>query len=418
MSIVLVLLLVSAAGPGSVDESGCVGPQDPGVPATSPASRLVELQWEAKQPLPTARFGPGVAAEGGLVYCVGGYGGTRLTTNEVYDPAGDSWFTKAPMDSMRNGCAGAAAGGRVYIVGGYNGVRRLDLVEEYDPAGEEWRSLTPMLYERTVPAAVGLEGKLYVVGGFTGDTLCPFPRTVERYDPATATWDTVAPMPTGRSGPGAAVLDGKLYVCGGWIGTEPTLTTVEMYDPAGDSWTTLAPMPTGRMYLAATASSGYLFALGGQLTFNGPQVDIVEAYDPRTNSWSTSTAMPIARGSLGAATVDGSIYSVAGYNAGSIQPENYRGEVQSALAEQRPATGGKTALGQRVVRRGAMVHLPTVGAPAAPVAVFDARGKRVRELDRGADWDCRDARGVLIPAGVYLCRAESAGVTVRLVVVD
>lgn len=417
MGIVFVLLLASALSPTFVDESGCVGPQGQAIRPAAPSARFVELEWEARQSMPTARFGPGVAAEGGLVYCVGGYGGSRLTVNEVYDPAGDSWFTKAPMDSMRNGCAGAAAGGRVYVVGGYNGVRRMDLVEEYDPAGDEWRALPPMLYGRTVPAAAGLEGKLYVVGGFQSPE---YPTTVERYDPGTGTWDTVAPLPTGRSGPGAAVLDGKLYVCGGWIGSEPTLTTVEMYDPATGTWTTLPPMPTGRMYLAAAACNGYLFALGGQLTFNGPQVDIVEAYDPRTNSWSTAASMPMPRASLGAASIGTSIYSVAGYAGGAAQAENYCGEVLSAVAEPRRPSASAASFSQSVVRRGAVVRLGS-GADDGPVGVYDTRGTLMRTLDSGAggaSWDGRDAQGRLVPAGVYLCRPGQSGTPARVVLVD
>lgn len=57
MRITLILCLLSVIGLAVTDEFGCVGPEGrPSFPA-SPASRLVDLQWEAKQPMPTARFG-------------------------------------------------------------------------------------------------------------------------------------------------------------------------------------------------------------------------------------------------------------------------------------------------------------------------------------------------------------------------
>ncbi len=424
MRIAIVLCLVSVTGLAAVDQFGCVGPEAAPAGPPEPAARLIDLQWEARQPMPTARFGHGAAVANGLVYCVGGYSSSRLTLNEVYDPAGDSWAVKAPMDSMRNGCAGAAAAGRVYIAGGYNGVRRMNFVEEYDPAVNTWRGLAPMLYERTVPAAAGLEDMLYVCAGFAGGAV--YPRTVERYDPGTATWDTVAPMPTGRAGPGAAVIDGKLYVCGGWTGTEPPLNTVEAYDPASNTWTVLPPMPTGRMYLSAAAVDGYLFCVGGQISFNGPQVDIVEVFDTRTGTWSTATPMPSARASLGAVAVGGALYSIGGSSGGSAQNGNYRGELLSALAGPGSGPALRVQFTRNPVRRGAgaALTLPADLAYAARLRVYDARGALVRQQDCGtggrAVWDGRDSRGMPVPAGVYLCRVESArgAGSGRLVVVD
>lgn len=423
MRVVVLIFLVVVTGLAAVDQFGCVGPETGPAGQSGSAGRLIDLWWEAKQPMPTARFGHAAAVENGLVYCVGGYAGSRLTLNEVYDPAGDSWTVKAPMDSMRNGCAGAAVAGRVYVAGGYNGVRRLNFVEEYDPAANTWRGLAPMRYERTVPVAAGLGDRLYVCGGFAGTNL--YPRTVERYDPATATWDTVAPMPTGRAGPGAAVLDGKLYVCGGWTGVEPPLATVEMYDPASNSWTVLPPMPTGRMYLAAAAVDGYLFCMGGQVSFSGPQVDIVEVFDPRTNSWSTTTPMPMARASLGGVAVGGALYSIGG-SSGGVQNGNYRGELLSALTGPGSLPAMRVEFSCNPVRRGAgaVLRLSTGPAGAVRLSVYDARGTRLWEQEfatsNRVEWDGRDSGGRPVPAGVYLCRLESArgGGSGRLVVID
>jgi hypothetical protein len=64
-------------------------------------------------------------------------------------------------------------------------------------------------------------------------------------------------------------------------------------------------------------------------------------------------------------------------------------------------------------------ELPRAGA--ARLAVFDVRGRLVRELlqrsPRGggvhdAVWDLRDARCQRVPAGVYFVRLEAEGATV------
>ena len=106
MRFILVIGLMLSSGFAVVDEMGNVGPAGPTPVTPAAGPNLPELNWEARQPMPTARYGMAVAATGGLLYAVGGYSGTRLTTNERYDPAGDTWSTQTPMANARNGCCG------------------------------------------------------------------------------------------------------------------------------------------------------------------------------------------------------------------------------------------------------------------------------------------------------------------------
>jgi len=394
-----------------MDEMGCVGPAGgtPTVPATGP--NLPELNWETRQPMPTARYGMAVAAGGSLLYAVGGYGGSRLTLNEMYDPRGDTWTAKTSMVNARNGTYGAALDGWVYVVGGYNGVSRLNIVEGYDVLADTWYTLPLLATQRTVPAAVGLNGKLYVFGGFDGTN---YHRMVERYDPGTSTWDTVAPMPTGRCGLAAAALDGKIYVMGGWVGSNPTRTELEMYDPAGDSWVVLAPMPTGRMYLTAATLNGHILAIGGQLTFSGPQTGVVEAYNPATGEWTAENPMQVSRGSVGAAAIDGHVYAVGGWTGSSALADNERADDLSGIREERSKSRGDTSS----LRTGVTsvnpnpFHLTTqirfarVPGADGTMLIRDATGRLARALAVSAGqasvaWDRTDDAGQTVKPGVY-----------------
>jgi hypothetical protein len=73
-------------------------------------------------------------------------------------------------------------------------------------------------------------------------------------------------------------------------------------------------------------------------------------------------------------------------------------------------------------RAGAFVRLALIGgggaddrmvagaSPAPEIALYDASGRRVRDLvltDGAATWDGRDARGALVPSGVYWARADA-----------
>lgn len=403
------------------DEMGNVGPTGgtPAVPASGP--NLPELNWETRQPMPTARYGMAVATDGGMLYAVGGYGGARLTTNECYEPTGDTWSLKAPMANARNGCYGAALDGWVYVVGGYNGVVRLNIVEGYDVVADTWYTLPLLATQRTVPAAVGLNGKLYVFGGFDGTN---YHRTVERYDPGTNTWDTVAPMPTGRSGLAAAVLDGKVYVMGGWIGSEPTKTELEMYDPDGDSWTVLPAMPTGRMYLTSAALNGHVLAIGGQLTFYGPQTDIVEAYDPATGEWTSENPMLVARGSVGAATIDNHVYAVGGWTGSSALAENERAEDLSGIgADPLPSRFSGLSVNPNPFRTMTVIRLARAPSADGAVLIHDAAGRLVRRLAVAAaqssvGWNRADDAARTVEPGVYFATQpnDERNAVVKLVV--
>src|SRR5919198_3048593 len=122
-------------------------------------------RWVARAPIPTPRSEVGVAALGGRVYVVGGFGGTSV--NEEYDPATDRWRARAPLPRGVHHPGVAAIAGRLYVVGGYAdpGGRPSAQLFEYDPAGDSWRERAPMPTPRGALGVAVLDGKLYAIGG-------------------------------------------------------------------------------------------------------------------------------------------------------------------------------------------------------------------------------------------------------------
>jgi hypothetical protein len=65
------------------------------------------------------------------------------------------------------------------------------------------------------------------------------------------------------------------------------------------------------------------------------------------------------------------------------------------------------------------VELTEADAPFAEIMIFDLSGRIVAELSKGdlgsgshsVQWDCRDNSGHSVPAGTYICRLSSPGVT-------
>ena len=201
-------------------------------------------------PMPTARSYLGAAVINGTLYAVGGElaqppvhsTGIYLTTLEAYDPspanpAAAGWTMKAPMPTARYGVGAAAIGGVLYVVGGYGDVGfgskgYLATLEAFDTVTGEWSTKASMSTARLAPSLVAIDGILYAVGGYSPSSNGAV-ATIEAYDPGSNTWTTIAPMPTARYFLGAAAIDGILYAVGGFSGPNSyvSLSELEAYQP-------------------------------------------------------------------------------------------------------------------------------------------------------------------------------------------
>ena len=136
--------------------------------------------------MPTPRQSLGTATVNGRIYALGGqqtdlpwnYTETNaLSTNEEYDPATDSWTARTPMPTARYGPAVASQGGVVHAIGGYAQGRSLGTHEEFDPAANAWAVRQTMPTPRFWAGGAIVGGKIFVVSGNGAFT------TVEAYQP-------------------------------------------------------------------------------------------------------------------------------------------------------------------------------------------------------------------------------------------
>jgi N-acetylneuraminic acid mutarotase len=238
-----------------------------------------------------------------VVVLGGCFGVTTQSPAPVDLGAPGRWTTTAPMPTPRQEVAVAALGGHLWVIGGFgSGARPVATVERYDPATDTWdaRPALPVPIHHAAAAVVG--DRLFVIGGYTGGRLSWTPLdTVFEWTEARGTWEKRTPMPTARGALAAVALGGRIHALGG-SDTE-RLNTHEVYDAEAGRWTVANPMPTARDHLAAVAFLERVWALGGRASFFGEQYASVDVYDPATDSWRTAPSLPRGRGGLAAAAL-------------------------------------------------------------------------------------------------------------------
>jgi hypothetical protein len=289
---------------------GCVGFE---TQSPAPVDLGAPGRWLTLAPMPTARQEVAVAALGGHVWVIGGFGpgAEPVPTVERYDPASNSWDVRPALPVPVHHAAAAVVDDRLYVIGGYTGGRvrwtALDAVWEWTEARGTWEKRTPMPTARGALAAVALAGRIHALGGSADEVL----NAHEIYDAASNRWTVANPMPTRRDHLAAVAFHDRVWALGGrasFFGEQHA--NVEVYDPATDSWRTGPPLPRGRGGLAAAALPDRIYVFGGESPlriFNS-----TEMYEPAGNRWIAKEPMPTARHGIGAAAIDGRIYVPAG----------------------------------------------------------------------------------------------------------
>lgn len=287
-----------------------------------PLVLAAEDSWTTMEPMPTARSGLGVAVVDGKIYAIGGYNGSYLNVNEMYDPETDTWTTKQPLLTARAWFAIAAYGGRIYAIGGemgastpvYSGYTGLN--EVYDPTTDTWETLEPMPTARSSLCANVVDEKIYLIEGTKHSNVWPFsqvPSVTEVYDPATDSWSTRTPIPGTTFGYASAVVDNKIYVFGDSF---PESNTTRIYNPKTDTWSLGTSVPSEVMGSSAGVTTGELapqriYVLGGNYG-SAVSADFNQIYAPETDKWTAGMPMPTPRWSLGVAVVNDELYAIGG----------------------------------------------------------------------------------------------------------
>lgn len=311
----------------------------------TPLGYKVENSWTTMAPMPTARSSFGVAVVSGRIYAIGGSNRAissswSLGTNEEYNPATDKWVTKKPMPTPRYGFGIAAFQNKIYVIGGIIGQNTSDGVqlthtgvnEVYDPLTDTWETKTPMPTKRARLNSQVVNGKIYLIGGETGGAYSRVDLT-EVYDPVTDTWTQKTPLPTAVSDYASAVVDDKIHVIGG-IGINMWVNLTQVYTPETDTWNYAADIPTdtdATPYSAGGATTGAfapkrVYVVGGGSYFTS-KANMV--YDPDKNAWSYGASMSTARNLLSVAMIDDVLYAIGGST-------NYLGIPTAAVEQYTP----------------------------------------------------------------------------------
>lgn len=237
--------------------------------------------WRDRAKMPTAREALTGAAIDGLVYAIGGsYGGSTqphiMATVESYDPESDKWTVRPSMPTPRSACRATTMRGLVFVVGGWGGTAPVAHVEAFDPRDNTWHQLRPMPTPRFGHAVAVADGKLFSVAG---DDPNGTTSVVEVYDMDEDRWTTGPPMPTARRALAAVGHQGLIYAVGGWNGTNQAAT--EVFDPRTGEWSQKAPMPTPRRNIYEAVADGAIYVCGGypESDTNNPTT-VVEAFSP------------------------------------------------------------------------------------------------------------------------------------------
>ncbi len=280
----------------------------------SGAIRVTQFPWTTKAPPTIAREYAGVAALNGRLYVVGGQRtdqgmipGPATNLVQIYDPQTNAWSDAPPMPTARMGLAVVAEGGKLYAIGGstdgFN--TSIGAVEEFDPATQAWTPRAAMPTARHFAAAALVNGRIIVAGGRTQaiDLLA----TVESFDPANNTWATGASMPAPRRELAGVELAGRFLAVGGYGGlTAQWVSTVEAYDPFANAWASRASMATPRSHLAIAAVNGRVIVAGGENVNRA--LDVLETYDPVANAWTARTPSPTPFTRAAAGVVNDRVY--------------------------------------------------------------------------------------------------------------
>src|SRR6266487_4695230 len=186
--------------------------------------------WSTSTTGPPTRYRAGGTTDGTYVYVYGGSNASAQYLNDLWrwTPATQTWTQLANMPTGKSNIQGAYWNGKIYVPGGYIGSH---LTENaiYDIATNMWTTGAPL------PAAqsgqqVAFNNKIYNFGGNPGAQ-----NTVTIYDIAANTWSNGAAMPVGITYGRATVAGNFAYYAGGIAGGTTTTNTLYRYDFAANT---------------------------------------------------------------------------------------------------------------------------------------------------------------------------------------
>ncbi len=238
-----------------------------------------------------------VEALDGLVYVVGGLGGSTsgLTTVWVWDGVG--WAAGVPLPGAIHHANLVAFEGALYVLGAMvTGFDPVNVVWRWRPGDAAWEELAPVadgLFRGA--SAVGVMGDtIWVIGGSAFGSVA----TAFSWRPSDQVSTPLPDLPLPLDHLGGEVVDGVFYVLGGRsFGVTAVQAGVWALRPGDTSWSARAEVPTARGGVATGVLDGKIYVIGGE---GNPDVESgifpdVERYDPVADTWESLESMPTPR---------------------------------------------------------------------------------------------------------------------------
>ena len=364
--------------------------------------------WATLTAAPAARWGAACVHLAGKIYFMGGATNpsTVSSRNDIYDIAGNSWSVGTALPAALT--ASVIQGHRACTDGTYIYVFAGPALQRYDPVGNSWTALTTMpVSPGTWQSLICSGGSIYVIGGSIAST------SVYRYDIAGGAWDGAAWD--------AAPYGAWAHVCepvgdGSWLfgfgrypsGTEQS-RALYRYTPATKTWVQLDPYDLGGNAFSSGIVGGKLYVFGAW--FIGRREDLTfghhACYDITSGAWETSpAAMDFVRDGLGV----GGMLSSAPFYAGGAQLYIGRQDAYGSLfsgakvAEMRNSSVARSRDWLAATKQTLLSAstFSVVGTPEDYVPVFDAvpSGATVQSItSTGATPKCTITRSGSVPVG-------------------
>lgn len=197
----------------------------------------------------------------GYIYVIGGYSGSGFY-NYAGRFDGTTWIaeTTRTFTTGREACAVALYGNLIYMVGGWNGTA-LTSVVTYN--GTNWvnsTAINPGIFNHSCAT---LGSFLYSIGGNTGSELTS---GVNKFNGTS--WSSAPALNIPRDGASSVLYNGKIYCIGGRINlsNNEATATVEVFD--GMSWTFGPSLTAPRSNFMCCTDGRYIYAICGIYNFN------------------------------------------------------------------------------------------------------------------------------------------------------
>jgi hypothetical protein len=280
----------------------------------------------------------------GRLLITGGYSvvntRTATATAEIYDPTTGAFTPTGSMTVARAEHASTSLpNGGVLVAGGFSslgffGGTQLSTAEIYDPTSGNFKGLGHMAFPHSrIVAPLLPNGAVLLASGTTAELFFPTdpPFLVQEFT-ATGSLNTARELHTATQ-----LSNGLVLIAGGSGSSGSALASAELYNPLTGTFTATGNLNTARYYHTATLLPNGTVLIAGGLGSSSNPLTSTELYNPATGTFTATGSLNSARRSHTATLLpSGTVLIAGGFGSSGALPS---AELYN------PATGTFTATG-------------------------------------------------------------------------